>query len=90
MELAEIMALLLYLLGAIALVLLIIILWRIVQIMQKVDQITDDIYLKTQKLNGLFDIADKLELLNDRVINAIVNGIMKFFSKKREGDDLNE
>ncbi len=88
MELIDFMPLVLYFLGATSLILLIIILFRVIKITEKVDLIVDDVYDKSQKLNGLFDFASKLELLNDRVANAIIKGIMNFFNKKRKGDDI--
>ncbi len=88
MELMEIMPLVLYFLGAVVLTLLAILLYRVIKTMEIVDLIVRDTYQKSQKLNGLFDLTEKVELLNDRVINAIVNGIMKLFSRKKEGDDI--
>jgi len=82
------MPLVLYFLGAVVLTLLAILLYRVIKTMEIVDLIVRDTYQKSQKLNGLFDLTEKVELLNDRVINAIVNGIMKLFSRKKEGDDI--
>jgi len=89
-EVAEIMALVLYFLGAVALVLLIILLWRALQVLTTVDKITEDVYQKSQKLDGIFNLIDKLELLNDRVVNAIIKGVMKFFDRKKKGDEIDE
>ena len=87
MELAEAMVLILYFLGAVALVLLSVLLWRAIQVMEKVERLTDDFNQKSQKLDGFFDLAEKFEILNDRMINAIVNGVMKLFDRRKRGDD---
>lgn len=84
----------LYTLGTILLVVLIILCFKIIGTLKKVDQVVDDVNSKVGKLDGIFDIIDRstdvVSSISDRIIDAISGVVSKLFSKrKRKGEDEN-
>lgn len=84
--LAEIMPSILYVLGAILLVLVIVLVFKLIQTLDKVDRVVEDISSKSRKLNGLFDVIDKIQFVNDKIVSGILSLVMKVF-KKKKGDE---
>ncbi len=87
--LAEIMPSILYVLGAILMILFIVLVFKLILTLDKVDRVVEDISSKSRKLNGLFDMIDKIQFINDKIISGILSVVMKVF-KKRKGDEENE
>lgn len=87
--LAEIMPSILYVLGAILMILFIVLVFKLILTLDKVDRVVEDISSKSRKLNGLFDMIDKIQFINDKIVSGILSVVMKVF-KKRKGDEENE
>lgn len=94
----DIFPLILYLLGAILLVVIIILMTRLVKTVDKVNILLDDIEGKSQSLNGLFKaiegLGNTLANANNRVTGFAAGIIKKMFknrkkkkSKKDEDED---
>lgn len=85
------MLMILYISLIILVVMLIIIACRTIKIMKKVDQIVDDISIKSSKLNGVFNIidtaTDTVVQMNDTIVSFITSGIERLFNRKREKKD---
>ena len=81
----------LYILGSILLVILIVLGIRVVIIMNKVERLVDNINVKTNQLNGIFNIIDtttnKINLFSDKIIEKIGSLIKKKINKKKKEDD---
>lgn len=91
----DILPSLVYGLAAILLVILIILAYRLIKTLDKVDRVVDDVNTKSRKLNGVFDIidntADGLSHISDSLVNMIANTINSFFKKNnKKGGDMNE
>lgn len=90
-ELLYYFPLVLYVLGAVLLIVLIILGIKLISTINKTNIILDDAYNKTKSLNGLFhvidSITDTLSTVSDSVVNGVTNLVMKVFRKKRKGND---
>lgn len=89
MELASsILQIVLYVLGAFALVMLIILAFKLIKTVDKVNRIADDVEGKVSSLDGMFSIidvvTDKLSTVNDFLVDKIVDLINMFFSRKKK------
>jgi hypothetical protein len=84
--LSDVLPIILYLAGIVLLVILIIIGIRVIKIMDNVDGIVKDVDYKVKSLNGLFHIvdvtADKLAVINDKLVEGVSNFILKLFKRK--------
>lgn len=64
---------------------------RLIQIVNKAEQLLDDVEEKVNSLNGVFGVIEKasqgLDLIGSKFIDSITNLIYKFFKKKKEEDD---
>lgn len=87
----------LYILGCILLIALIVLVFRLMQTLSKVDKTIDDINEKSTKLNGVFDLVDKsadaINSISDTAVNFITGAITGFINKKRKnkgGDEEDE
>lgn len=82
----------LYILGSILLVILIILTIKAIKTLKKIDTLVDDIQLKSNKVDGVFDIVDTttdfVNSISDKIIGGVVGVITKIFEKK--GEDKNE
>ena len=97
MTLNEILPIILYILGSILLGILIVLGIKLINVMNKMEQVVDDINTKVSSLNGVFSIidatTDRLALLSDRMVDGISLIIRKLFAKKnkkskeKENDD---
>ncbi len=88
MELANnILVIVLYLLGAFALVMLIILAFKLIKTVDKVNRIADDIEGKVSSLDVMFSIidvvTDKLSTVNDFLVDKIVDLINAIFNRKK-------
>ncbi len=85
------MLMILYMSLIILVVMLIVIAYRTIKVMKKVDQIIDDISIKSSKLNGVFNIidtaTDTVVQMNDTIVSFITSGIERLFNRKREKKD---
>ena len=84
----------LYMLGSILLIVLIILGIKLIITMNKIETVVDDINVKVDKLNGLFNIidytTDKLALVSDKMVDGVSYILKKVFfkkNKKKEGKD---
>ncbi len=85
------MLMILYMSLIILVVMLIVIAYRTIKVMKKVDQIIDDISIKSSKLNGVFNIidtaTDTVVQMNDTIVSFITSGLERLFNRKREKKD---
>ena len=85
---AEILPIILYVLGSILLVVLIILGIKLIITMNKIENVVDDITKKVKSLDGLFSIidmtTDKLAMLSDRIVDMVTAFIKKVFRRKEE------
>ena len=85
---AEILPIILYVLGSILLVVLIILGIKLIITMNKIENVVDDITKKVKSLDGLFSIidmtTDKLAMLSDRIVDMVAVFIKKVFRRKEE------
>ncbi len=83
-EVKEFMPIVLYMLSSVLLVFLILLVYKVIKTLEKVDMLVDDFYQKSQKLNFVFTIIERLELLNEKIVQTIISVIAKFFEKRSE------
>lgn len=85
---AEILPIILYVLGSILLVVLIILGIKLIITMNKIEDVVTDINKKVKSLDGLFSVidmtTDKLAMLSDRVVETVTSLIKKIFRRKEE------
>ena len=85
---AEILPIVLYVLGSILLVVLIILGIKLIITMNKIEIVVDDITKKVKSLDGLFSIidmtTDKLAMLSDKVVDGVSLFIKKVFRRKED------
>lgn len=86
-----ILPVLLYIVGIILLIVLIILGIRIIQILNKCERVIDNIEVKVNSLNGVFNAIDKtaygISMISDKVISSIVTMISKIFNKKKDKEE---
>ena len=85
----------LYILGAILLVVLIILGIKLINTINKVDNIIGQVEEKVDKVNkmlGIVDVVtDNLALVSDKIVDSISNILKKLFVKdKRKEEDIDE
>lgn len=96
MELASnILLIVLYVLGAATLVMLIILTYKLIKTVDKVNRIADDVEEKVSSLDGMFSIidvvTDKLSTVNDFLVDKIVDLISMIFNrKKKKKEEIDE
>ena len=95
MTAADVLPVLLYILGSILLVVLIILGIKLIITMNKINVIMDDVNKKVSSLDGLFTMidmtTDKLALLSDRMVDGVTFLIKKLFKpKKGKEEEINE
>lgn len=85
---AEVLSIILYILGSILLVVLIILGIKMIITMNKIGEITDDINTKLKSLNGFFSVidftTDKLATITDKFVEGVTSLIRRIFKKKKE------
>ena len=96
MSAEQLLLIILYLLGSILLVVLIILGIKLINTMNKIQNVVDDINKKVDSFDGLFSIidntTDKLALLSDKMVDGVTFLLKKIFKprKRKEEDDLDE
>lgn len=92
--LLEYFPLVLYILGAVLLIILIILGIKLIKTVNQTNAILEDAYNKTKSLNGLFNaidsITDTLSSVSDSIVSNITGIIGKVFHKKRKKVEENE
>jgi len=87
MDIMQAFPIVLYTLGAVLLVVLIILGVKLINTIDKVNNLLDDSYKKIQSLNGLFNvidtITDTLSSVNDKLVGTVSSIIEKLFKKKK-------
>ena len=92
----QLLLIILFLLGSILLVVLIILGIKLINTMNKIQNVVDDINKKVDSFDGLFSIidntTDKLALLSDKMVDGVTFLLKKIFKprKRKEEDDLDE
>ncbi|MDD3048569.1 MAG: hypothetical protein PHQ89_01075 [Bacilli bacterium] len=85
-----ILPIILYILGSVAIIVLIIIGIKLIKILSGIEDIVRDVEGKVQSLNGVFsliDVAtDKLSLLSDKIVEGISSLILRIFRKKESNE----
>ena len=87
----DIFPIILYILGSILLVVLIILGIKLIITMNKIENVVDDINVKVDKLNGLFNIidytTDKLAIVSDKMVEGVSYVLKKMFFKKNKNKE---
>ena len=87
MDIMQAFPIILYTLGAVLIIVLIILGIKLINTVDKVNNLLDDSYKKIQSLNGLFDvidtITDTLSSVNDKLVGTVSSIIKKLFKKKK-------
>lgn len=90
-ELLHYFPLVLYVLGAILLIVLIILGIKLIVTINKTNIILEDAYNKTKSLNGLFhvidSITDTLSTVSDSLVTGITNVVGKVFRRRRKKEN---
>ena len=81
----------LYILGSTLLIVLIILGIKLIITMNKIETVVDDINVKVDKLNGLFNIidytTDKLAIVSDKMVEGVSYVLKKMFFKKNKNKE---
>lgn len=87
----ELFSIILYILGSILLIVMIVLGVRLIQTLNRVDTLIDDVNLKANKLNGVFDIvdhtADALASVSDIAVGYITRTVSRIMNRKRKEDN---
>ncbi len=85
---SEVMPIILYFLGAVLLVVLIMLVVKLIDTVEKTNFLLDNITAKAQSLDGLFDAIDSvgetISSVNFRLISTVTNIFEKIFHKKKK------
>lgn len=64
---------------------------RLIKTLKKIDNVIEDVNLKMNKVNGVFDIIDKTtdyaSTISDKIIGAISRFVNSLLKKKKGKDD---
>lgn len=84
----ESLIMILYILGAILLIVLIILGIKLISTVDKIEKAVDNINTKVDSLNGLFSVIDfttnKLTAISDKVVDGVSYLVGKVFNRKKE------
>ena len=90
----EVFPVILYFLLSILLVVLIILCVKAIGTLTKVNRVVDDVNVKVNKLNGVFNIidttTDALSLASDKIVNFVANGVNNLFTRKKKNKEESE
>lgn len=90
-SLNELLISIIYISLIVLVIILIILGIRLIKTLRKVDDVINDVNVKIDKFNGIFDIIDKTadfaSLVSDKVINGISTFINALFKKKKGNDE---
>lgn len=85
---ADVLPIVLYVLGSILLIVLIILGIKLIKTMNKIEIVVDDINKKVKTLDGFFSLVDfttdKLATLSDKVVDTVSLFVRKIFRRKEE------
>ena len=88
MTVVEVLPVILYILGAILLSALIVLTVKLIITMNKIEKVVDNITVKVQTLDTLFDmiglVTGKFTSITDKVVDAVALLIEKIFKRKEE------
>ena len=94
MTIDEILPIILYTLLSILIIVLIIFIIRLFKTLKKVDKTIDDLNIKLNKVNGVFDIVNKstdaISIISDKIVNGTMTLVSKIFKNKKREDDFDE
>lgn len=89
-----ILPVILYVLGIILIVVLIVLGLRLIETINRANDLLDDLEKKSKSLNGVFNIidtvTDRITLLSNTVVDSIVTGISKIFNKRKNKKEIDE
>lgn len=64
---------------------------KLIKTLKKVDNVIDDVNVKMNKVNGVFEIIDKTtdyaSTISDKIIGALSNFVSSLFKKKKGNDE---
>ena len=85
---SEVMPIILYFLGAVLLIVLIMLVVKLIDTVEKTNFLLDNITAKAQSLDGLFDAIDSvgetISSVNFKLISTVTNILEKIFHKKKK------
>lgn len=88
MTVVDVLPVILYILGAILLSALIVLTVKLIITMNKIEKVVDNITVKVQTLDTLFDmiglVTGKFTSITDRVVDTVALLIEKIFKRKEE------
>lgn len=88
MTVVDVLPVILYILGAILLSALIVLTVKLIFTMNKIEKVVDNITVKVQTLDTLFDmiglVTGKFTSITDRVVDTVALLIEKIFKRKEE------
>ena len=87
----QLLLIILYLLGSILLVVLIILGIKLINTMNKIQNVVDDINKKVDSFDGLFSIidntTDKLALLSDKMVDGVTFLMKKIYKPRKRKEE---
>ena len=88
MTVVDVLPVILYILGAILLSALIVLTVKLIITMNKIEKVVDNITVKVQTLDTLFDmiglVTGKFTSITDRIVDTVALLIEKIFKRKEE------
>lgn len=91
MPATELLLIILYLVLIILIITATIAIIKLIKTINKVNMAVDDVIVKSNKLNGLFNIidttTDAISSFSDKIINALSNTIIKFIKGKGDKNE---
>lgn len=92
-DLNDLLISVLFVLLIIFVIILIVLGIKLIKTLKKVDGVIDDVNIKMNKVNGVFEIIDKTTdyaaTISDKIIGALSKFVNALF-KKKKGNDLDE
>ncbi len=93
-NMVEFFPIVLYILGAILLVILIILGIKLIHTVDKTNMILDDAYNKTKSLNGIFaaidSVTDTLSAVSDSLVGVVSSIVSKMIPKRKRKGKIEE
>ena len=93
-DMIEFFPIILYLLGAVLLIILIILGIKLIHTIDKTNMILDDAYNKTKSLNGIFaaidSVTDTLSSISDSLVGVLSSVVSKMIPKRKKRKEKEE
>lgn len=90
-QISELFQLFTYILLMVLIIALTILTINAIRTLNKVDRLVDDITLKSNKLNGLFDVIDGttnvVARFSDSIVSVVTSSLSKIFKRKRDENE---